>query len=56
MSGTGSSRGKGIEKIQEDCKAVNALPPEFSSDATGLMIKFRTKDMGQRTKTKKEDK
>lgn len=48
------SWGRGIEKIQEECRAVNALPPEFSYDATGLMIKFRTKNMDQGAETTKK--
>lgn len=49
------SWGRGIEKIQEECKAVNAFPPEFSYDATGLMIKFKAKNKAQGAKTKKKD-
>jgi len=35
------SWGRGIEKIQQECSAVGSPPPEFSYDATGLMVKFQ---------------
>jgi ATP-dependent DNA helicase RecG len=32
--------GRGIEKIQTECVLARSLPPEFTYDATGLMVKF----------------
>jgi len=37
------SWGRGIEKINQECKAAGVPVPEYRTDASGLMVKFHTK-------------
>ena len=36
------SWGRGIEKINQECKAAGVPVPEYRTDASGLMVKFHT--------------